>query len=92
LPVELEATGVVAGLGADEPDRAQRHGAVRGDAVALVDLERAQLVFQRMREIAQDVLQEAQGAQRAGDGGLVSRGLETLERLRVEVERHAVIE
>jgi len=45
-----------------------------------------------MREVAEDILQEAQCAQCAGDGDLVSRGLEAFERAGVEIERHAVFE
>ncbi len=45
-----------------------------------------------MREIAQDVLQEADGAQRACDGDLVAHGLEAFERAGIEIERRAVIE
>jgi hypothetical protein len=92
LLVPLEADVGPARARMDDADRAHRRR-LRGEvARVLGDRERAQVVGERLRRVAQRVVDLPDAAQRVGAADVVADGLEQRERLAVGLERARLVE
>jgi hypothetical protein len=92
LLVPLEADVGPARTRMDDADRAHRRR-LRGEvARVLGDRERAQVVGERLRRVAQGVVDLPDAAQRVGAADVVAHGLEQRERLAVGLERARLVE